>query len=207
MARLIAKIFQHADYGGQYRWITRDVANFVNDIGFNDTVSSIRVFCGNDYEEGDTIRFHEHVGFGGGYLDLGPGFYPNIHIQPFSFGDKISSADIRRGVDNDRQITVFLMVRIYKHINFRGQYRDLIRSESNLNNVGFNDTVSSIRVFRGEDYNVEDPFVCDFYQHADRSGGQLAPGQFEAGMNLANIAEPPFSFNDRISSVQMHRPR
>ena len=203
MSRIFAKIFQHVNYGGQYRWIRDDIGNFVNDIGFNDTVSSIIVYRGNDYQSGDTIRFHEHVNYDGGYLDLGPGYYPNIHIQPFSFGDKISSANVLPSPTPQSGLGVRLMVRIYEHVNYGGQYRDILLSESNLNNVGFNDKVSSIRVFAGEDYSPG--WVCDFFEDVNNGGGQLQPGKFGPSTNIPNIAVAPYSFNDKISSVKIYR--
>ena len=203
MARIFAKIYQHTNYGGQYRWIRRDVANFVSDIGFNDTVSSIIVFRGNNYQSGDTIRFHEHINYGGGYLDMKPGYYPNIHIQPFSFGDKISSANLLPNPTPGPGLGVRLMIRIYEHVNYGGQYRDILLSENNLNDVGFNDKVSSIRVFAGEDYSAG--WVCDFFQHANFSGGVLQPGRFSPGTNIPNIALAPYSFNDVISSIRIYR--
>lgn len=203
MSRIFAKVFQHINYAGEYRWIRDDVGNFVNDIGFNDTVSSIIVYRGNDYQAGDTIRFHEHVNFEGGYLDLGPGYYPNIHAQPFSFADKISSANVLPALNMQPPLGIQLMVRIYEHINYGGQYRDILLSEENLNNVGFNDKVSSIRVFAGEDYSPG--WVCDFFQHANYAGGLLQPGRFGPGTNIPNIAVAPYSFNDVISSVRIYK--
>jgi hypothetical protein len=47
-------------------------------------------FCRGEKE--GTMRLiakvYQHADFSGGYLDLGPGEYPNIHVQPLSFGDK-----------------------------------------------------------------------------------------------------------------------
>lgn len=203
MSRIFAKVFKDINYVGEYRWIRDDIGNFVNDIGFNDNVSSIIVYRGNDYQAGDTIRFHEHVNFAGGYIDLEPGYYPNIHIQPFSFADKISSANFLPPPNTGHGLGVRLMVRIYEHVNYGGQYRDILLSEGNLNNVGFNDKVSSIRVFAGEDYSPG--WVCDFFQHANYSGGVLQPGRFVPGTNILNIAVAPYSFNDVISSVRIYQ--
>ena len=203
MSRIFAKVFQHSNYGGQYRWIRDDVANFSNDIGFNDTVSSIIVYRGNTYQAGDSIRFHEHPNYIGGYLDLEPGFYPDIQIQPFSFGDKISSANVLPPPPASSALLVRLMVRIYEHANYGGQYRDILLNESNFNNIGFNDKVSSIRIFAGEDYTSG--WVCDFYQHANYTGGILQPGRFGPGTNLPNISVAPYSFNDAITSMKIYQ--
>ena len=203
MSRIFAQVFQHAGYGGQYRWIRADVRSFSKELGFNDHVSSIRVYRGNHYEQGDKIRFYEHDNFQGGYLDLIPGYYPNIHIQPYSFGDKISSADVLAPPpEPGAPLGVRLMIRIYQHVNYDGQYRDLLLSENNLKDVGFNDTVSSIRVFAGEDYSPG--WVCDFFKDAGYGGPILAPGRFGPGTNLPNIKAPPYSFNDTISSVRVY---
>ncbi|MBA7493213.1 hypothetical protein ES702_03769 [subsurface metagenome] len=203
MARLFAKVYQHANFGGQYRWIRSDVRHFVNELGFNDQVSSINIYRGNDYQVGDTMRFYQDVNFGGGYLELGLGHYPNIHVQPYSFGDTISSVDVLPRAPHSHPLNVKLVVQIYQHINYGGQYRDLLFSENNLVNVGFNDTVSSIRITAGEDWDPS--WVCDFFEHANYSGGQLSPGRFGHGTNLPNIAAPPHSFNDKISSVRFYR--
>ncbi len=197
MARLFAKVYQHTNYGGQYRWIRRDVRNFVNELGFNDKVSSIIVYRGNHYETGDTMRFYQHVNYGGGYLELGPGYYPNIHVQPHSFGDKISSVDVVPTTSSG--LVVRLKVRIYQHINYDGQYRDLLLSEKNLNKVGFNDTVSSIQVRPGEDYAVG--WVCDFFKDVNYAGDKLGP--FGPWTFLPNI-QVSHSFNDVISSVRIY---
>ncbi len=149
------------------------------------------------------MRFFQHINYLGGYLDLEPGFYPNIHIQPYSFGDKISSIDALANGNPTPSITVRLRVRLYQHINYGGQYRDILLSENNLNDVGFNDTVSSIRIFAGEDYVPG--FVCDFFQHANYTGGQLQPGAFGPGTNIPNIAQAPYTFNDIISSVRIYQ--
>ncbi len=201
MSRLIGKVFEHVGFHGQYRYIIGDVRNFVSEIGFNDKVSSIIVYKGNHYQLGDKFRFYQHINFRGGYLDLGPGYYRNIHVQPHSFGDKISSADILP-YNPQPSINARLRVRIYEHVNYEGQYRDILASESNLNRVGFNDKVSSFRVYAGEDYRHG--WVCDFYQHSNYSGGVLQGGGFGPGSAISNIAAAPYSFNDMISSIKIH---
>ena len=202
MSRLFAQVFQHPNFGGEYRWLVDDVGNFQNDIGFNDTVTSIRVYKGNNYVLGDKIRFFENPNYDGGYLDLGPGHYPNIKIQPFSFDDKISSANFYPAVDDAVNLTVRLRIRLYENSNYSGQFREVLQSEANFANIGFDNKVSSIRVFAGEDYATG--WVCDFYEHPGYAGGLLQPGGFPVGTNLANIHAAPYSFGDKISSVRIY---
>lgn len=199
--RLVAIVYQHVDYGGEYRYIHRDVASFGNELGFNDKVSSIRVYPANDYQSGDKIRFYQHSNFEGGYLELGPGFYRNIHAQPYSFGDKISSADFLPIVPTPFNMTIRLHVHIYQHVNYGGQTREILVSESRLSRQGFNDKVSSIRVFAGEDY--QPGWVANFYQHKDYAGGMLQPGDFGPGTNIPDLTKAPYKFNDVISSIRI----
>ena len=199
--RLIAKVYQHANYGGEYRYIHNDVSSFGNVLGFNDKVSSIKIYRGNNYVDGDKIRFYQHADFSGGYLDLGPGAYPNIHVQPFSFGDKISSADFLPVGIPSYPLTVRLEIHIYQHANYGGQRREILVSESKLSRQGFNDKLSSLRIFAGEDY--EAGWVANFYQHVDYAGGILQPGNFGPGTNIPNVNADPYKFNDVISSIKI----
>jgi hypothetical protein len=204
MARLFAKVFQHDNFTGQHRFITEDVGNISTSLGFNDTISSIIVYRGNDYVAGDKIRFYEHPNFEGGYLDLEPGSYRNIHVQPFSFGDKISSVDFHPPVMGHPSIISRLRIRVYEHVNYGGQYRDLLQSLPDFGDVGLNDKISSLRVFAGEDYGTGG-WVCDFFENPDYTGPKLQPGSFAPGAALPNISVAPYSFNDRISSMRIYQ--
>lgn len=203
MSRIFAKIFQHSNFDGEYRWITEDVDNIGSQLGFNDKVSSIIVYRGNHYRTGDSIRFYEHSNKRGGYLDLEPGHYKNIHVQPFSFGDKISSIDLNPSSGRQPNLTVRLVVRVYEHVNFQGQYRDILLNENNFNKIGFNDKVSSLAVYRGEDYLSG--YVCNFFQHGGTNGGLLQPGDFGPNTQIRNLKAAPYVFNDVISSIEIKR--
>ena len=200
---MFAKVYQHVDFGGQYRWITKNVRNMSSELGFNDKVSSIVVYKGNDYKEGETMRFYQHANYGGGYIDLGPGIYRSIHSAPYFFGDKISSVKMISPVALCPPITVRLIVRVYQHVNFEGQYRDLPLTERNLKLQGFNDTISSLQIFEGEDYQAG--WVANFYKDANGYGPQLQDGDFGPGTRIANIKAKPYSFNDQISSIRIER--
>lgn len=200
--RLIVKLFEHTNYGGQYRYLYTDVSNFPQ-CGFNDCVSSVIVFRGPDYQQGDTVRLYEHVNFQGRSIELSPGYYPNIHEAPYLFPDMMSSADFYPVTPVPVAQPVRLIIKAYEHINYGGQERTIIYSEPNICNLGFNDTISSFRVFAGPDYSGE---VVSFYEHINYGGGILQPERFVAGANVPNIAASPFLFNDRISSVKIFKP-
>jgi len=199
--RLIAKVFQHVNYAGEYRWLHQDVPSFGDVLGFNDKVSSIVVYRAPNYLEGDKIRFYQHANYQGGYLELGPGNYPNIHVQPLSFGDKISSADFYPVGIQPVASAVRLEVHIFQHVNYAGQMREILFSEPSLPSQGFNDKVSSIRIFAGPSY--EAGYVANFFQHVNYAGGMLQPGYFGPGTAIPNLKSPPYAFNDVISSVKI----
>ncbi|PRP97620.1 Beta/Gamma crystallin [Enhygromyxa salina] len=203
MARLFAQVFEHANFGGQSRFLRSDTVSFPNQLGFNDKISSIIIYKGNDYRKGDVIRFYANTHFVGGYLELGPGRYANIHVAPFSFGGKISSADFHPYQPLAPGLGVRLMVRVYEHVNFNGQFRDLLLSEPNFNRIGFSDKVSSVRIWQGEDYRQGD--VANFYQHVNYSGALLQPANFGPGTSIPNIAVAPYSFNDSVRSMRVSR--
>jgi len=199
--RLIATVYKDTNYGGEYRYIHNDVSSFGNVLGFNDKVSSIKIFRGNHYVDGDKIRFWENTNFSGGYLDLGPGDYPNIHVQPFSFKDKISSADFVPGIPPTQALIVRLEIHIYQDANYGGQRREILVSERKLSMQGFDNKLSSLRIVAGEDYQAG--WVANFYQHPDYAGGILQPGDFGPGTNIPNVKADPYKFDDTISSIKI----
>jgi len=200
--RLAVKLYEHINFGGQYRWLIDDVRDFGKE-GFHDTVSSLIVYRGPSYAEGDIVRLYEHSNFGGGYLSLGPGRYSNIHIHPFNFGDKMSSADFLPAGSDPFVGIVRLVVTLYEHKNYGGQWRRFLFSESNLGNVGFHDKASSLTVTDGPDY---DPgYVVNFYEHSNYGGGKLQPGDFGPGTNIPDLNATPYLFGDRISSLEITR--
>lgn len=200
MPHLIAKVYQDVNYGGQYRWIYDNISNFHSTLGFGDRVSSIRVYAGNLYTVGDTMRFYENTNYDGGYLELGPGNYPNIHIHPFNFGDKISSVDAYVQPPSIPGIIVRLRIILYKDKNYGGESREILTNEHDLSRIGFNNMASSLRIFQGEDYAAN--WVCEFYDNINHTGGSIGP--YEAGTNIQDLAAAPYNFNDQITSVRIY---
>jgi hypothetical protein len=94
---MTAKMFEHIDFAGQYRFFCKDIPSFLKE-SFNDMVSSIIVYKGSSYKSGDIVRFCEHDGYGGGLLQPGnfrPGTkIPDLTVNPYVFNDKISSLRI-----------------------------------------------------------------------------------------------------------------
>jgi len=200
--RLVVKLFEHVNYGGQYRYLYEDVPSF-SQHGFNDKVSSVIIYKGNGYFQGDKVKLYEHDNFQGRSIELAPGYYPNIHEAPYLFPDMMSSADFFPVDPVPSASPIRLIIKVYEHINYGGQERTIIYSEPNISNLGFNDTISSFKVLAGPDYTGE---VVSFYEHINFSGGVLQPERFGAGTSVPNIAVFPYNFNDRISSVKIFKP-
>ena len=74
-------------------------------------------------------------------------------------------------------------------------------NENQLSRQGFNDRVSSLRIFAGDSY--EPGWVANFYQHKDYGGGMLQPGDFGPGENVPDLTKAPYLFNDVISSIKI----
>jgi len=90
-----------------------------------------------------------------------------------------------------------LIIHVYEHDHFNGQYRTIISDEPNFEKIGFNDTVSSIRIDKGPSYRGDD--VVYFYRDDSYRGDSIGP--YGPGQEVANLKD--VSFNDCISSARL----
>ena len=90
--RLVVEVFQHTNFRGRMGYVVEPV-RFTGDIGFQDNISSVRVYKGPNFSSNPNYKviFYQHRNFGGKKLALGPGFYPNLHDVAYNFADRISS--------------------------------------------------------------------------------------------------------------------
>lgn len=102
---LITEIYQHGTFSGMFEQITNDVASLTNwgknDESFNNTISSLKLFKGPDYNEGDYVQLFEDIdGSGEGpmgvhpdqfYEDPAPGTISYMGKDPWDFNDTVSS--------------------------------------------------------------------------------------------------------------------
>nr|MBC8233295.1 hypothetical protein [bacterium] len=100
LPRLIAEVFERPYFGGK-RGIVWQPVRYTGNLGFQDNISSIKVFKGPNFARSADFKalFHEHIDFQGKRLALGPGFYPNIHDIAYSFGDRITSINFGPALD------------------------------------------------------------------------------------------------------------
>jgi hypothetical protein len=94
---LYIEIFQDINFQGRRMFIVENSTNIIQDFGseFNDVASSIKVFRGPNYVQGNIAQLYRDINFLGGKIDLGPGDYPNIAVAPFGFNDVVSSVKVR----------------------------------------------------------------------------------------------------------------
>jgi hypothetical protein len=196
-------LFADSDFRGNQITLSNNVIN-LNDLGFNDRISSIVVRSG-------TWQLCEHKDFGGYCAELRPGEYRTLS----GFNDKISSVrevgygerrrdagdDRRGGYDRDghsgndsgdyrgdRGRQGGNAVQMFAGPRFEGQQFGLSGNLRTLNDVGFNDRTGSLIIREG---NWE---MCE---HADFRGqcAVYGPGRY------------PFlgEMNNRISSMRRVR--
>ena len=205
--RLVVEIFRDQYFRGP-RGIVIDNVPFTQSIGFQDTISSARVYRGPGYATSPNYKviFHEHRDYKGRQLILSPGYYPSFHDIAYDFGDIISSisfgpAMVTTGPDYG---TIPLIVEVYQHVNFQGRKVTVLRDISHTNQIGLHDAISSIRVFRGPNFP---PTGCKaiFYEHIEFDGQalEIQLGPLEYHKELPDLHTQTQFFGDIISSIKL----
>ena len=129
-------IYQHGDYKGRKTTLTKSIKN-LNDIGFNDYISSLKV---EKYKEGSSVvTVYDNGDYKGRYQNYGFGDHNRVWLN-----DKISSIKIADGYE----------VVIYNDGDFKGKEYLLTADESNLKDIGFNDKISSIKIIKFKKANA-----------------------------------------------------
>jgi regulation of enolase protein 1 (concanavalin A-like superfamily) len=203
----VVEIFRDPYFRGP-RGIVIDNVPFTQSIGFQDNISSARVYRGPGYATSPNYKviFHEHRDYKGRQLILGPGYYPSFHDIAYDFGDIISSISFGPALvtTGPEYGTMPLIVEVYQHVNFQGRKITVLRDISHTNQIGLHDAISSIRVFRGPNFP---PTGCKaiFYEHIEFEGQALEVelGPLEYHKELPNLHTQPQFFGDIISSIKL----
>jgi len=160
--------------------------------------SSIGIHRGPSFDPQKKYRvsFFKDADYKGAQLVLeGPGLYPSLS-QPYNFNDMISSVRFNHGVQEPGPIgPIPVVVEIYYHANFQGIKEIILEDVPDL--LGhfmhnMNETVSSIKVFRGPDYGGE---KARFYKDPHGNGSPLELGVGDYPNIHAN------GYGDKISSI------
>ena len=89
-----------------------------------------------------------------------------------------------------------LIVEVFQHLNFHGRNSFVIEPVQHLRQIGLNDQISSLKVYRGPNFSNSNHKVI-LYEHPRFRGRKIAfgPGFYP------NIHEAGYNFSDRTSSI------
>ena len=94
-------------------------------------------------------------------------------------------------------LTPRLVVEVFEHVNYQGRKVTVIDSVVNTEEVGLQDIISSIKIYKGPGFRAAPNYKAIFHEHANHQGRRLilAPGYYPS------IHEIPYNFGDLISSI------
>jgi regulation of enolase protein 1 (concanavalin A-like superfamily) len=95
-----------------------------------------------------------------------------------------------------------LIVEIFQHTNFRGRSGFVIEPVPQTRELGFQDNISSLVVYKGPGYASNPSYKVILHQHAHFKGRQLAlgPGYYP------NLHDMIYNFGDIVSSISFGSP-
>jgi len=207
LPRLIVEAYERPYFGGK-RGIVWQPVRYTGNIGFQDNISSIRVFKGPNFARSADFKalFYEHIDFQGKRLALGPGFYPNIHDIAYSFGDRITSINFGPALDvpGPEWGTIPLIVELYRDIDFKGRKSTVFRDIDHTGKLGIHDQISSVRIIKGPDCPPTGTRVI-FFEHVNFEGARLPIEILPRDVikEIPNLHVLPQSFGDMISSIKI----
>lgn len=183
-------LYEHANYGG---WeACYSVGDAVPDLGGRrDQVSSVRIRGRAE------ITLFEHPGFAGNRLTLEQSV-PDLRQYNRRWNDEVDGFRVSssgfRGGGNVRERRAD-RVCVYQHVGFQGnsQCWDAGFAIRDLREIGWNDGISSIRVFGDTRIAI--------YEHSHFDGERLIVSD-----DIADLTRVPAAYgnwNDRISSVRV----
>ena len=90
-----------------------------------------------------------------------------------------------------------LIVEVFQHIDYRGRMGYVIEPVPHTGSIGFQDNISSVRVYKGPNFASNPNYKVILHEHANFKGRKLAlgPGFYP---NLHDVA---YNFADRVSSI------
>ena len=97
-----------------------------------------------------------------------------------------------------------LILEVFEHVNYGGRSNTILEPVRFTRSMGFQDNISSVKVYKGPSFAEAPNYRALFYEHRDFRGRKLSlgPGFYP------NIHDIAFNFSDRISSINFRlRPR
>ncbi|MGK7938663.1 MAG: hypothetical protein AB4062_00595 [Crocosphaera sp.] len=215
---VVAELYDRVNYEGRKLIIFEDVENLTTYSAYNNLTSSVKVFKGPNYTPGDKIRLYNSFDGDGDYIELEPGEYPDLQ-QSHTFGNQTSSTRFIKGdgtgSDPDpsgsmEYAHIPLIVELYEHFFSKSSIwgaapgRRLLLSQDTpdlLTPYRMSNTVSSLKIRPGPDYDPNADYEVSFYRDANYISSQLVlkPGEY------GDIHYPPIQFGDVITSVKFNQ--
>lgn len=213
---LVAVGYQHSYYGGARRYFYMDESNLTNQ-GFNDAISSVKVYKGPNYDQykatygtEPSVAFCPVSNYGGSCSRFTVGEYPTVSRNDqyssvvFNFDPQLAETATPRTLPA-QSFPVEMICRMYTDANYQGRYMDFLRTMNqehrglaNLRDHGMNDVFSSSQVMRGPNWWYGSQ--VEFYSDKDHKGWMI-PARCDNGIcrNTPNFKDR--GWNDIISSV------
>ena len=90
-----------------------------------------------------------------------------------------------------------LVIEVFQHVNYNGRKVTILDSVPNTEDIGAQDLISSIKIYKGPAFSAAPNYKAIFHEHINYVGRRLvlAPGYYP------NIHQIPYNFGDVISSV------
>lgn len=185
-------VYEHANYGGFERCY--GVGEEIRDLGdLRNRISSIRIRGRAE------ITLYQHPGFQGREITFDESVPELKQVSRFWNDEadslRVSRAGFRGRPDPDRRRAD--RVCVYKHAGFQGDSRcwDLGDEEPDLRRIGWNDKISSVRVFGA--------IRVALYEHGNFEGQRLILDADVADLSQVRDESGRGNWNDRISSIRV----
>lgn len=202
--RLIVEFYEGWGFSGKRAVLVESIPD-LSQIGMRDRVFSVRVFKGPGYTPDHKLVLYDQLRYRGNRVALGPGFYPNLQDVVRRFETPRSARfESCFEASGPEWGGISAIVELYSRPHYEGRKTTVIRDVPDVAEVGQENILSSVRVFKGPNCPRTGCRVL-FYAAPEFSGLsfplELRPPDFEKG--LSDLRLLPISFNNRIASIKI----
>jgi hypothetical protein len=205
--RLIVEVFEHWGFRGRRATIINPVRSLA-EYGIDNSISSMRIYKGASFDSAPIYKaiFYEDEDFHGRKLALGPGIYPNIHDVVYNFGDRISSINFAPSLEasGPEWGTVPAIIELYRLPNFKGFYATVLRDQTNTEEIGLIEGITSIRIYKGPDCPSEG-FRIILYRRPNFEGESLPIeiSKMDYKKEIPDLRALPETIGNSIASIKI----
>jgi len=204
--RLVVELYADSYYRGRKVTLIDSVSE-TSEVGASETTSSIKIYKGPGFNTAPNYKaiFYEHPKFRGRKLILSPGYYPNIHEIPYNFGDIISSVNLSTAANPTppEYGAIPVIIEAFQDTDYQGQKSVILRDVSNMADIGMDNIISSLRIYRGPHFPFSGCTVI-FYENPNFEGNRMpiSLNNRRYSEEVANLNSQE-RFGDIISSIKI----